>query len=197
MAISYTQTADLIADFDNEVGCTGAIAADTNDAQVASDGGTPSTVNVPKSIGASVTGVVVRFGITPAAGTEWAAGTWTTRLNVVVGNMNLTITAIYICHLSSTWTNIATIGSATGLSIALTTTGVKSQDITGSAITPSAGDTVGIFYVIANGAMSVQSFEFDPDQIFTSPFNAPVVAAGKKPFAALLAHRRFHFVPGP
>lgn len=110
---------------------------------------------------------------TPDTGITWDAGDWTVRFNVTSSNMNLTITEIHLCQVSSACANVATLGSATGLSIALSTTGVKTQTVTqGSTATPSAGDKLLIVFVGTNGAMSSQSATITHDQNIDSPFTA-------------------------
>lgn len=87
--------------------------------------------------------------------------------------MNLTITEIHICRVDSSCVNQATLGSATGLSISLGSTGVKSQNVTqGSSASPSVGDLVLIVFVGSNGAMSDQNINISPDQNIDSPFTA-------------------------
>jgi hypothetical protein len=172
VAINYTQT-------DSTSGvCLGSsfcslVAADGSGGMIAADGGTPGTgtTSVQKTSSQDETaGDSHSYTIIPAAGTSWDGGTWTVRVNVTTANMNLSITAIYICRVDSGCANQATIGSATGLSISLSSTGVKSQTVTGSAQTPGVGDKVVVLIGIANGAMSTQSVVFTNDQNIDSPF---------------------------
>lgn len=155
-----------------DLGCSGRSASSVAVAdKVASVGGTAGSTPYAWQFGASNTNVVVNaVDCTVPASTSWDAGTWTVRFNVVTSNMNLTITEIHICRVNSSCANQATIGSATGLSIALSSTGVKSQNVTGVAQTPGVGDRVLIVFVGSNGAMSSQSADIIPDQNIDSPF---------------------------
>lgn len=110
-------------------------------------------------------------------GTSWDAGTWTTRLNVTTANMNLTLTEIHICRMDSSHNNVSTIGSVTGLSISLGSTGVITQNVTGVAVgSPAVDDYVLVIYTFANGAMSSQTFTLTRNQNISSPFNTVTFA---------------------
>lgn len=170
MAINYTQTDSAII---AGIYCSGGASSANDIARTAVDGGTAGT-GTPSVI-ATASGVseaLLNFEITPAGGTSWDAGTWTVRLNVTTANMNVTLVAIWICRVDSSGVNQATIGSATGLSISVGTTGVKSQTVTGSAQTPAAGDMVEVVFLFSNGAMSSSSLNIKPDQNIDSPFTA-------------------------
>jgi hypothetical protein len=83
--------------------------------------------------------------------------------------MNLTLSSVFICRVNSADVNQATIGSATGLGISLGTTGVKTVNVTGTAQTPNVGDYINIVMVYTNGAMTSQSFQFQPTQLIDTP----------------------------
>lgn len=156
------------------LGCSGR-SADVGGmtGQVCVSGGTLGTTIGSWSVAASATDVAeFAFICTVDSGVSWDAGTWTIRFNVTTANMNLTVTEIHLCRVSSTCVNQASLGSATGLSISLGTTGVKSQDISGSAATPGAGDIVLVVFVITNGAMSGQTASVTYNQNIDSPFTA-------------------------
>jgi hypothetical protein len=180
MAINYTQT-------DTSTSGSGSYCAPTgseNQWRVASDGGTAGSSEVSLGWLSSQTDLgPVGFKITPAAGTTWAAGNWTVRFNVTTANMNITITDIFICRVNSSDVNQATIGSATGLSISLGTTGVKSQVISGSAQSPSVGDVVMVMILGDNGSMSSQVAGFTPNQNIDSPFTGATTWQGTEVFA--------------
>lgn len=125
--------------------------------------------------------VAVFLGITVPASTTGSAGTWTVRFNVSTANMNLTCSAVYVCRASSDGTNQETIGSATGLAIDLSTTGVKSQNVTGSAVTLAAGDFASVQLVFTNAAMSLQAIGITFDQNIDSPFSVPAAFIAKPP----------------
>lgn len=187
MAINYTQT-DTIPAFPTSHCAT---ASDiTVDALEATNGGSAGSSTKSPSVSSDATRSLRAFKCVVGSGISWDAGTWTTRLNVTASNMNLSITAIYICRVNSSGTNQATIGSATGLSISLGTTGVKSQNVTGSGQTPGVGDVVWVVYEILNGAMSIQSFSFTPNQNIDSPFNVAADPRPTKPVMVLQAVNR-------
>lgn len=142
-----------------------------------SNGGTAGSAAESINHNTTTGGASRRFEIfkcVVGAGVSWDAGTWTTRINITTANMNITATAVYICRVDSSGNNQATIGSATGLSISFGSTGVKSQDVTGSGQTPSVGDVVWVVYELTNGAMSAQAFSHTPTQLIDSPFTLSV-----------------------
>jgi hypothetical protein len=127
--------------------------------------------------------IAVSFELTAASGStalgtlyNWLAGTWVVRLNVTTANANITWTECYICQVNSGCASVATIGSVTGQSISLGTTGVKSMNVTGSAISPASTDGVEIILAMTNGGTMTQSFGFTPNQLIDSPFTAAAVA---------------------
>jgi hypothetical protein len=172
MAVSYRQT-----DTNDDANLTGSLSfcSGTSNSvgagRVASDGGTPGTGATGLSYSSSQTNAFgVMYSITPAAGTTWGAGNWTVRHNVTTANMNITIKAIYICRVNSSYVSQAIIGSLTGLATTMGTVGVLSFTVSGSAQTPSAGDKVVVMTFADNGAMSLQAASTTPDQLIDSPF---------------------------
>lgn len=153
-------------------GCTGSSLTSQNHSSVTAESGgtlgsTPFGLFTAGSETLVVSGI---FKCTVNSGVSWNAGTWTWRLNVTSSNMFITLERVYICRVNSSDTNQATIGSATGLGLSLGSTGVLSGNITGSAQTPSAGDYVGIFFVVSNSNMNNQQISYTPDQVINSPF---------------------------
>src|SRR5688572_15417660 len=136
MAISYTQTNTAMACAEQAY-CTGTVnTTSTLLRKQAQAGGTPGTVETTLLMAGSATARRgVHWEIVPAAGVSWDAGTWTIRFNVTTANMNVVISAIYLCRVSSGCVNQATIGSATGLALSMGTVGVVSQNISGAAQT--------------------------------------------------------------
>lgn len=134
-------------------------------------GSTPLTS--PAQNSADVRAILME--LTVGAGVQWDAGTWTVRLNITTANANIQWTATHICHVSSTCVSQATIGSLTGQTTSLGTTGVKTHSVTGSSRTPAAGDKVLIQVVHTNvsGSMS-QTFGWRPDQLISAPFSTGV-----------------------
>lgn len=177
MAITFTQTDtnSSVCNSSTELAACSGRTGGVNSAKVASVGGTAGTVAVSETAVGSASNVVeCGFALTIPAGTTGDSGTWTTRLNITTANMNLTITEIHVCRANSSCTNQESIGSATGLSISLGSTGVKSQNVTGGAVTLAADDLVTVVYVISNGAMTDQTFQYTPNQNIDSPFTTAV-----------------------
>lgn len=158
------------------LGCSGrgCGACDQSDGRDCAVGGTAGSGSVAVGAIASEAANVhfFNFAWIPGAGITGSSGTWTVRINITTANMNLTITEIYICRAISDGTNQETIGSVAGLSISLGTTGVKSQDVTGGAVTIGSTDYVLIVIVGSNSAMTGQSFAYTPTENINSPFSA-------------------------
>lgn len=176
MAINYTQTDSGTGACAGEAGycaATGNNIISTTE-KIATAGGTAGSVEIGTSqFSPNATDQRASIiTIIPDSGTSGDSGTWTVRLNITTANMNLSIIAIDICRVNSSCVNQESIGSATGLSISLGSTGVKSQNVTGSAVTLAAGDKVVIVFHVANGSMSGQEFGWIPNQNIDSPFSA-------------------------
>lgn len=134
-------------------------------------GGTSAGEQTPNLAGEASNLVLFAYECEIPADASWDAGDWTVRFNITTSNMNLTVTEIYVCRVNSSCTNQATIGSETGLSISLGTTGVKTQVVSpGAAQTPSVGDKVLVVLIASNGAMTSQSCGITSDQNIDSPF---------------------------
>lgn len=172
MAINYTQTDGTTGRCNSNAGyCSGfSTTQSAGTGRVCSDGGTAGTGAVSTTTGAATRAIGAYFTIIPDSGTTGNSGTWTVRLNVTTANMNLTLLEVWICRVNSSCVNQETIGSTTGLTTSLGTTGVKSINVTGSAVTLAADDKVVVGFYVDNTAMSSQAFSFTPDQNIDSPF---------------------------
>ena len=104
------------------------------------------------------------------AGTAWNAGTWTINIDVTQGATGVTLTSAYLCRVSSSNVNAAMIGSATGLNIDMSTTGLKTLTIAGTAQTPAAGDFVELIVGFSNSTSSYPVVYWKPNQVVNSPF---------------------------
>src|SRR5262245_22125352 len=142
MAATYAQTA-TVAPAGSAVACSGGVLIGSGQEQdcLCSIGGTAagSAVTVGGSAfdaGAGQAGVM--YEIQPGSSAAWNSGNWTVRLNVTTANANITWTDTYICRLNSSNVSQATIGSLTGQSTSLGTTGVKTHTVSGSSQTPAA-----------------------------------------------------------
>ena len=171
MAISYQET-DTAASMVGANWCyagTGVGAPDLE--SLAAVGGTAGSTPVTTSTAASAADEKIAvFELIPAADVSWDAGTWVVPLRVTTANMNITVVTVMICRANSAGTNQATIGSSTGLSTSLGSTGVKTFNVTGSAQTPGVGDRVKIIIGVSNGAMSAQACGLTPSELIDTPF---------------------------
>lgn len=120
---------------------------------------------------------LIMWEINPAAGTTWGEGDWTVRINVSTAQASVTWSATYICRLNSSDVSQATIGSLTGQTTSMATTGVKTHTVAGAAQTPAAGDKVYIVAVLTAAANNRQ-IGITPDQLISSPFTAPAPPPG-------------------
>ena len=196
MAIIYNQTANLAAV--EAVSCSGAVLMGGGQEQssLCSVGGTPagSPVVVGGSqfdAGAGQAGVM--FEIVPPAGTVWAAGNWTVRLNVTTGSAAAcTWTGTFLCRHNSSNVNQGSFGSLTGQTTAINTTGVKSHVVSGSSQTPSAGDKVYIVLVFSSPSAN-QQFSVQFDQAIDSPFTSTTSLTADKGSMSLAANTALVF----
>jgi hypothetical protein len=135
---------------------------------------TTTTVTCEKSTSSFV---YLNFECPVPSGSTWASGTWTVSLNITAANSSITLKAIYICRVSSACASEATIGSITGLSVSLGSTGIISENISGSSQTPNSGDKVIVVFEFASSStMTAEAFAFDHSTGNTevvSPFTAP------------------------
>ncbi len=108
--------------------------------------------------------------------TQWEAGTAVVRYNVTTANgASGTFEDINLCQVDSTGATKASYGSALNQAIDLTTTGVKTTNVTVGQLTTLATDRL---MVIASGShpgMGSQTAGVTPDQIIDMP---SLVAAG-------------------
>lgn len=175
MPINYTQTntTSTLTGSSTVALCSGAGLGNGLLTKDATEGGTPnSSGNGLVIIASDTNDWCVKYTCIISAATTWNAGTWTWRLNVTTANMNVTLISVFICRVNSSGTNQATIGSSTGLSVSMGSTGVKSGTISGSAQSPGVGDVVVVMFCFSNGAMSNQNWNVAPDQNIDSPFTA-------------------------
>lgn len=157
--------------------CSGASLNTTSTSCVCTVGGTAGVTAESQTMDGSAANLAaVWYELTIPADTTWAAGNWTIRLNCTTASAQCLWDAVFICRVNSSYVNQATIGSATGLAIALNTTGVKETVISGSAQTPSVGDKVIVVLLFDNTNSMTRTFGWTPDQIIVSPFTAAPVA---------------------
>jgi hypothetical protein len=189
VALIFTQT-DNSSGCANGSYCTGRTSGGAATGRLATVGGTPG--GAPAGAFFDVAGDAANLAENHMicdipVGTSGDAGTWTVRVNITTSNMNLTITEIHICRVNSCL-NQETIGSATGLSISLGSTGVKTQTVTGAAVTLAAGDDALVSFVLSNGSMTLQQANLTLDQNIDSPFTAVTQSLVYDPCRAMRPH---------
>jgi hypothetical protein len=106
--------------------------------------------------------------------TNWQAGNWVVRLDNSNADFSITWdgTCIFVVNSSGT-KNKATVGSLTGQAIALTSIGVKTMTISGSAQTVLGTDRIYIELVFHNSAGVSHNFNFFADQNNDTPLVVP------------------------
>jgi hypothetical protein len=170
MALSYQLTDDAAA-CGLIAACSGATVL-AGGGRAATIGGTPGTTEVTALVPAGTTRAVFAIEVTPEESVSWDAGNCEVRLNVTSGNMDLTISAIYICRVNSSCTSQETLGSETGLS--LSTTGGISIDRTiaiSAVASPGAGDKLYVVMVVTNSnSMLDRTIGVTPDGEIDTPW---------------------------
>lgn len=180
----------------NSVVCAGgsatAVNSGTGNEQFLVSDSSYAATGASEIIGCDSSGSSLRcvvFEAVVASGVTWGAGTWTVHTRVATANMNLTITAIYICRINSSGVSQATIASSTGLSdTSWQSTGTKTFTVTGGAAqTPSAGDRFVVVFALSNGAMSLQSVTLTENADGTIDVVAPFTASSSTTGTASVA----------
>lgn len=173
MAISYTQT-DTTGDCSGTGAYCSGLSNSNGTSRECTDGGTAGSteVTVNRTIPAQASDVacVMQFSLVVDGAVSWDSGTWTVRWNLTTANMFCTWDSVHICRVNSSCTSQESLGSSSGLGISLSSTGVKSTTVSGSAATPSAGDLVQIVFGFSSSSMNDQIIGWTPDQNIDSPF---------------------------
>ncbi len=115
------------------------------------------------------------FEIAPSANT-WQAGTYAVRMNLTTGSlfMGCTISAVYVCRFNSACSSQETVGSSTGLSVSVDSgnEGVKTINVTGSAVAALLTDKVYIVVLFTKTGSLNGAPGFTPDQNIDTPILA-------------------------
>jgi hypothetical protein len=168
-----------------ESACSSAGATSVTDNKKATQGGTPGTTTPTISLSGNQTnsrGIHFESAANEPGQTSWPAGNWVVRLNITTANANITWTGTYICRVNSSGQSLATVGSLTGQSLGLGSTGVQSMTISGSAQSANVTDRIYIVLVFSNSQTSLQSFNYQPNQFIDTPIPAlPLFVFTKKP----------------
>ena len=175
MATNFQQE-DTLAACSVFAACSGKTLADVTAARLCVEGGTAG-IGTPqvRSTAGELDRAAVMFEMQPANGGSWGAGDYVIRLNITTANSNATWIATFVCRINAVCASQETIGSLTGQSTSLGSTGVKTHTVSGSAVTPADNDKVYCVLVVDFAAdMGNVSFNFTPDQLV----DTPIVAAG-------------------
>lgn len=109
---------------------------------------------------------------------SWASGNWVVQLNVTTASGQAdTWTATCVLRVNSAGTSQATVGSLTGQSVALNSTGVKSMTISGAAQpSASASDRIVVVmnFTTANVSPTTHSWTIDAGNASNDLVTAPV-----------------------
>lgn len=177
MGLLFRQT-DTASTSGTPAACSGRSAATTTSSRLCQQEGLQAagtgtqTVTLPSST-SNVWGIYHECplplgALQPVFGGPAATFTW--NFNVTTANMNITLTEVYVClWKNSVWN---TMGSSTGLSVSMGSTGVKSGNVTLTQFyeQPLQGEYLGFVFVFSNGAMSSQSIVYTIGQAHQSPF---------------------------
>ena len=186
MATNYQQE-DTASACGTVAGCSGKTVADTPIGRLCVEGGTAGTGTPQvKSTAGELDRAAVMFEMQPANGGTWGAGNYVVRLNITTANSAATWIATYVCRFNSGCTNQETIGSLTGQSTGLGSTGVKTHTVSGSSVTPADNDKVYVILVVDFAADHGNvAFNFTPDQLI----DTPIVAGAADDEIAAMSHQ--------
>lgn len=146
--------------------CTGATCASAgiDQPREMGEGATAGSTSATETHAANTPNQMIGYFRDPnGIGASCDTGTATTRLNVTTAGL-FTVTDICICAGSTV------IGSATGLSISLNSTGVKTQTVSVTGTAACASSEVQVVYCgDVGGSHGNESYSFTPDQNHTIP----------------------------
>lgn len=182
MGMILTQT-DGAAACGPRVGCSGQPLGLSAQSRQMTVGGVAGVVSSVVTIAAPNPAAAVMFqsgGGWPGL-TSWASGNWVIRLNVNVGNSRLNWVGSHVCRFSQSCVSLATVGSLTGQSVSLKTTGVKTMTVPGVSQSSSVTDSIYIVLIIDNTlSIGSQTFEFIPDQVIDAPLSSGIAIARRR-----------------
>lgn len=138
----------------------------------------PSLTSLQTAIGLSLISPSSDPGLT-----SWPAGNWTVNLDVGAGDTQGPVVWDGACifEVNSTGTsNIALVGSNTGLAISLNAAGTKSTTISGSAETTLSSARIYIEYVFLNQMGTTRSYSWTSDAQITTPLSGTSGGFGGK-----------------
>lgn len=170
---TYNQTD--IAGVTNNFSCDGTTASASSNRfdKKMVQSGTAGTVQAGVNISANATQIGYSL-ISPSNITAWPSGNWTVRVDISSGTAFVTLDGICIFRVDSAGTtNLATVGTATGLALP-TNTGVIAVTVASSAQTPAITDKIYIEYVFINPTGGTRGFGIKSDStVDTTVTSAP------------------------
>jgi len=172
--------------------CAGGLSdAATTWGRTATVSGTPGTTADVIKINHPNTGnkVAICFTIDPEDSATWDTDTAIIRLDVDIGNAELTWEDTYLCRVNSVGVNQETIGSTTGQATDLEFAGLKTMNVSCSSTTPSAGDRLVIILAFDSpGAHGNAQITCTPGEDMDIPIN-PVAGGISIPVVQHLRQR--------
>jgi hypothetical protein len=175
MANIQLQQTDTAAVDGAMAACSALASSQTPDNKQASSGGSPGTTTPQISLFGSDNGsrgIHFESATNEPGQTSWPAGNWVVRLNVTTANTNIQWISTHICRVTSNGVNQSTVGSLTGQSISLGSTGVQSMTISGSSQLAQAGDRIYIVLGFKNINVAPQAFNYQPNQLIDTPITS-------------------------
>lgn len=154
--------------------CSGAALASQKQFRLIDRNGSPGSTPAQVTLDASPDEAGVFFE-TPSGQPgllTWQAGNYVVRLNVTTAaSGDVTWSDTYICRVNSSSVNQGTVGSLTGQTTSVSSTGVKTHTVSGSEQTADVGDRLYVVLVFSNAETSSVNFSFTPDQVIDTPWS--------------------------
>lgn len=173
MALILTQT-DIAAPCGTILACTSPASglAIPPQARQAEEEGSPGSSELSVTIYKAGIQAGVMFE-SPAVGqVTWQSGTYTVRLNVTTAVADLLLTEVHVCRVNSSCVSQEIVGSTTGLTISMGTTGVKQVDVTGVEQSATDTDRIYVVLIFQQTSHASMTFGFVPDQNIDTPIAA-------------------------
>lgn len=148
-AATYTFTESNSTGIAQAATCGGVTTASQTFVLVQSGAATGTIASGSIAAGASISYTFTTAASDPGV-TSWAAGNWVTGVNVSTGGSGVQWTTTCVLQLNSGGTLVNTVGSLTGQTTDLGSTGLKTHTVSGSAETPTATDRIQVVTVFKN-----------------------------------------------
>ena len=106
---------------------------------------------------------------------KWSSGDWSIPINFSTGDMNVVLDQVWVCRQNAFCTNLATMGSLTGIGHATNSGNYTAVVNQGSAVTPNTGDRVSIVLVFDISAQHAGgTIGITPSLVITSPISIDI-----------------------